>query len=97
VRGNDTWLHARDVPGAYVFIRSLPGKSVPLEALLDAANLALHYSKARGSGKGDVYYTQVKYLRRARGGAPGLVLPTQEKNLQVRLDPQRLARLLGSS
>jgi predicted ribosome quality control (RQC) complex YloA/Tae2 family protein len=97
VRGNDTWLHARDVPGAYVFIRSLPGKSVPLEALLDAANLALHYSKARGSGKGDVYYTQVKYLRRARGGAPGLVLPTQEKNLQVRLDPQRLARLLGAS
>jgi predicted ribosome quality control (RQC) complex YloA/Tae2 family protein len=96
VRGNDTWLHARDVPGAYVFIRSLPGKSVPLEALLDAANLALHYSKARGSGKGDVYYTQVKYLRRARGGAPGLVLPTQEKNLQVRLDPQRLARLLGA-
>ena len=97
VRGNDTWLHARDVPGAYVFIRSLPGKSVPLEALLDAANLALHYSKARGSGKGDVYYTQVKYLRRARGGAPGLVLPTQEKNLHVRLDPQRLARLLGAS
>jgi predicted ribosome quality control (RQC) complex YloA/Tae2 family protein len=96
VRGNDTWVHARDAPGAYVFIRSLPGKSVPLDALLDAANLALHYSKARGSAKGDVYYTQVKYLRRARDGAPGLVLPTQEKNLQVRLDPQRLARLLGA-
>jgi predicted ribosome quality control (RQC) complex YloA/Tae2 family protein len=95
VRGNDTWVHARDVPGAYVFIRSQPGKSVPLDALLDAANLALHYSKARGSGKGDVYYTQVKYLRRARDGAPGLVLPTQEKNLHVRLDPRRLARLLG--
>ena len=96
VRGNDTWVHARDAPGAYVFIRALPGKSVPLEALLDAANLALHYSKARGSGQGDVYYTQVKYLRRARDGTPGLVLPTQEKNLHVRLDPQRLARLLGS-
>jgi len=96
VRGNDTWVHARDAPGAYVFIRSLPGKSVPLDTLLDAANLALHFSKARGSGKGDVYYTQVKYLRRARDGAPGLVLPTQEKNLHVRLDPQRLARLLGS-
>jgi predicted ribosome quality control (RQC) complex YloA/Tae2 family protein len=95
VRGNDTWVHARDAPGAYVFIRSLPGKSVPLDVLLDAANLALHYSKARGSGKGEVYYTQVKYLRRARDGAPGLVLPTQEKNLHVRLDPRRLARLLG--
>ncbi len=29
VRGNDTWVHARDVPGAYVFIRSLPGKAAP--------------------------------------------------------------------
>ena len=96
VRGNDTWVHARDAPGAYVFIRSLPGKSVPLDTLLDAANLALHYSKARGSGRGDVYYTQVKYLRRAKDGPAGLVLPTQEKNLRVRLDPQRLARLLGA-
>ncbi len=96
VRGNDTWVHARDAPGAYVFIRSLPGKSVPLDTLLDAANLALHYSKAKGSGKGDVYYTQVKYLRRAKEGPPGLVLPTQERNLHVRLDPQRLARLLDS-
>jgi predicted ribosome quality control (RQC) complex YloA/Tae2 family protein len=96
VRGNDTWVHSRDSPGAYVFIRTPAGKSVPLDTLLDAANLALHYSKARSSGKGDVYYTRVKYLRRAREGPPGLVLPTQEKNLRVRLDPQRLARLLGS-
>jgi predicted ribosome quality control (RQC) complex YloA/Tae2 family protein len=96
VRGNDTWLHARDAPGAYVFIRGLPGKSVPLDTLLDAANLALHYSKAKGSGRGDVYYTQVKHLRRARNGPAGLVLPTQEKNLHVRLDPRRLARLLGA-
>jgi predicted ribosome quality control (RQC) complex YloA/Tae2 family protein len=96
VRANDTWVHARDAPGAYVFIRSLPGKSVPLDTLLDAANLALHYSKARGSGRGNVYYTQVKYLRRAKEGPPGLVLPTQEKNLHVRLEPQRLARLLGA-
>jgi predicted ribosome quality control (RQC) complex YloA/Tae2 family protein len=96
VRGNDTWLHARDAPGAYVFIRALPGKSVPLDTLLDAANLALHYSKAKGSGRGDVYYTQVKYLRRAREAKAGLVLPTQEKNLHVRLDPERLRRLLGA-
>lgn len=95
VRGNDFWLHARDVPGAYVFVRAPSGKSVPLDALLDAANLALHFSKARSSGKGEVYYTRVKYLRRARDGAPGLVLPTQEKNLHVRLEPERLARLLG--
>jgi predicted ribosome quality control (RQC) complex YloA/Tae2 family protein len=93
VKGNDTWLHARDYPGAYVFIRAIPGKSVPLHTLLDGANLAVLYSKARGSGRGDVYYTQVKYLRRAKGGKTGTVLPTQEKNLQVAVDPARIRRL----
>lgn len=96
VRGNDTWVHARDFPGAYVFIRAPAGKSVPLETLLDAAALALHFSKGRSSGRGDVYYTQVKHLRRAREGKPGLVIPTREKNLHVRLESTRLERLLGS-
>ncbi|MBN1837737.1 MAG: NFACT family protein [Spirochaetales bacterium] len=93
VKGNDTWLHARDFPGSYVFVRALPGKSVPLDTLLDAGNLAVLYSKGRGSARGDVYYTQVKYLRRAKGGKTGTVLPTHEKNLQVVLDPARLRRL----
>ncbi len=93
VRGNDTWLHARDYPGAYVFIRALPGKSIPLEVLLDAGNLALFYSKARSGGRGELYYTQVKYLRRAKDGPLGLVLPTQEKNLSIVLEEQRLHRL----
>lgn len=95
VRGNDTWLHARDYPGAYVFIRAVPGKSIPLETLLDAASLALHYSKGKASGQGDVYYTQVKFLRRVREGKAGQVIPAQEKNLFVKLDPQRLQRLLS--
>jgi predicted ribosome quality control (RQC) complex YloA/Tae2 family protein len=93
VKGNDWWLHARDYAGGYVFIRNQPGKSVPLEVLLDAGNLALFYSKGRNNGKGDLYYTQVKYLRRAKDGPTGLVLPTQEKNLHVELDQDRLRRL----
>jgi predicted ribosome quality control (RQC) complex YloA/Tae2 family protein len=93
IRGNDTWLHARDYPGAYVFIRSIPGKSIPLEILLDAATLALVYSKAKDSGQGDVFYTQVKYLKRVKEAKTGLVIPTQEKNLHVEIDPNRLRRL----
>jgi predicted ribosome quality control (RQC) complex YloA/Tae2 family protein len=93
VRGNDTWFHCRDYPGAYVFVRSLPGKSVPLEVMLDAANLAIHYSKAKASGAADVYYTAVKYLRRPRDGPVGLVLPTMERNLHVRHEPERIERL----
>ena len=86
VKGNDLWLHARDFPGSYVFIKNKPGKTVPLDILLDAGNLAIFYSKGRNSGKGDLFYTHVKYLRRPKNGPKGLVLPTQEKNLHVKVD-----------
>ena len=94
-KGNDLWLHTRDHPGGFVFVRSRGGKSVPLEVLLDAGNLAVYFSKARAGGRADLYYTQVKHLRRAKDGKRGLVLPTQEKNLAIDLDAARLARLLG--
>jgi predicted ribosome quality control (RQC) complex YloA/Tae2 family protein len=93
VRGNDTWLHARDYPGGYVFIRSIPGKSIPLDTLLDAANLALLYSKGKDSGLGEVFYTQAKYLKRIKDAKTGRVIPTHEKNLHVRLDSGRIRRL----
>ncbi len=94
-RGNDIWMHTRDVPGGYVFIRSRRGVTVPLDVLLDAANLAIHFSRAKNNGHADLYYTQVKYLRRPRQGPTGLVLPTQEKNLHVSADEHRLSRMLG--
>jgi predicted ribosome quality control (RQC) complex YloA/Tae2 family protein len=95
VRGNDLWLHVRDYPGSYVFIKTKPKKSVPLDTLLDAGNLAMFYSKARKSLQAELYYTSVKYLRRIREGKKGLVIPTQEKNLSIRLDPQRLEKLMA--
>lgn len=93
VRGADLWLHVRDYAGAYVFVKSRAGKSYPLDILLDAGNLALYYSKGREAGSGDLYYTQAKYLRRAKDGPKGLVLPSQEKNLHVVLDEARLRSL----
>jgi len=98
-RGNDLWLHVRDYPGSHVFIRYPRGKSVPLEILLDAGNLALSYSKAKASKEADLYYTRVKYLRRPKAsraeknpksGKTATVLPTHEKNLHIKLDENRL-------
>jgi predicted ribosome quality control (RQC) complex YloA/Tae2 family protein len=93
VKGGDLWLHARDFPGSYVFIKQRPGKSFPLEIMLDAGNLAIFYSKGRNNAGGDLFYTQVKYLRRAKNGPKGLVIPTQEKNLHIQLDEKRLKEL----
>ena len=93
VKGNDLWLHARDYHGSYVFIRQRAGKTVPLDILLDAGNLAVFYSKGRNNGEGDLFYTPVKYLRRAKDGPKGLVIPTQEKNLHIKVDETRLRSL----
>ncbi len=93
VKGMDLWLHARDFPGSYVFIKGRSGKSVPLDILIDGGNLALFYSKGRNSAEGDLFYTPVKFLRRAKNGPKGLVIPTQEKNLHIKLDEQRLKEL----
>ncbi|MBI9105898.1 MAG: NFACT family protein [Spirochaetales bacterium] len=95
VRGNDIWLHTRDYPGGYVFIKTIRGKSVPLETMLDAGNLALYYSKGKTAGKGELYYTQVKYLRRPKDGKKGLVIPTHEKNLSVILEQARLNSMMN--
>jgi predicted ribosome quality control (RQC) complex YloA/Tae2 family protein len=93
VKGNDLWLHVRDYPGSYVFIKQRAGKTVPLDILLDAGNLAIFYSKGRNNGEGDLFYTPVKYLRRAKNGPKGLVIPTQEKNLHVKIEAERLRDL----
>jgi predicted ribosome quality control (RQC) complex YloA/Tae2 family protein len=95
-RGNDWWMHTRDVPGGYVFIKALAGKTIPLETILDAGNLAVLYSKAKEARKADLYYTQVKHLRRPKGGKKGMVLPTQEKNVSIQLDEERIKRLFST-
>jgi predicted ribosome quality control (RQC) complex YloA/Tae2 family protein len=61
--------------------------------MLDAGTLALFYSKGRNNGAGDLFYTQVKYLRRAKNAPKGLVIPTQEKNLSVKIEETRLKEL----
>lgn len=94
-KGRDHWIHTRDVPGGFVFVRCPAKKSVPLDVLLDAAQLAAHFSKARGRGKVDLYWTRVKYLRRVKDGGTGRVIPTQERNLSIETDPDRVRRLLG--
>lgn len=97
VKGLDMWFHTRDYAGGYVFVKNRPGKTIPLSIMLCAGNLAVYHSKARKAGKADLYYTQVKHLRRAKNGPKGLVLPSQEKNLLVQLDKEILQKLEAAS
>lgn len=92
-KSEDLWLHAHGSPGSHVVVRLEKGADPPPETLKDAATLALLYSDLKKSGKGEVIYTRRKWVRKAKGQAPGAVTVTQEKALYVTLDPRRLSAM----
>ena len=92
-KSDDLWLHARGMPGSHVVVRLGKGTDPPPETLRDAAMLALLYSDLKKSGKGEVIYTRRKWVKKAKGQAPGAVIVTQEKSLHVSLEKNRLEAL----
>ncbi len=95
-RPHHLWMHARGVPGAHVVVPLDRGADVEQETLLDAAHLALHFSRLAGEPRGEVAWTRARLVKRVKGGAPGQVTYTGEKVLGVRMEPARLERLLRS-
>ncbi|RPH70605.1 MAG: DUF814 domain-containing protein [Myxococcaceae bacterium] len=95
-RPHHLWMHARGVPGAHVVVPLDRGEEVGQEALLDAAHLALHFSRLAGEPRGEVAWTRARLVKRVKGGAPGQVTYTGEKVLALRVEPARLERLLRS-
>jgi predicted ribosome quality control (RQC) complex YloA/Tae2 family protein len=80
--GNDMWLHARGVPGAHVIVKTTTGDpSAP--TLAKIAGLAAYYSQSRYAGKVHVDYTRRRYVRKVKGGPPGLVTYINEETLTV--------------
>jgi len=96
-KSDDLWLHARGTPGSHVVVRLEKGTDPPPETIRDAATLALLYSDLKKSGKGDVIYTRRKWVKKAKGQAPGAVIVTQEKSLHVSLEKKRLDVLKARS
>ena len=96
--GNDLWLHVGGGrPGSHVVVRMPKQKTASLETLLDAATLAVYYSKSRGEERIEVVYTFRKNIKKPKGLPPGAVVPAQTKAITVFADKDRLARLLNSS
>ncbi|HLR54156.1 MAG TPA: NFACT RNA binding domain-containing protein [Pseudogracilibacillus sp.] len=84
---NDTWLHTLDIPGSHVVIKH----DHPSEATLnEAAMIAAHFSKARGSASVPVDYTLIKYVKKPSGAKPGFVTYTQQKTLYVTPDETKI-------
>ncbi|HSU94599.1 MAG TPA: NFACT RNA binding domain-containing protein [Gemmatimonadaceae bacterium] len=89
----DVWLHARDATGAHVVLRWSRDEPPPARDLEEAAVLAAWHSKSRGSGLVPVDWTRRRYVRKAKGGTPGLVLVQRSETIFVKPD-ERVERRL---
>lgn len=93
-RYNDTWFHTKDIPGSHVVLQN-GGTEPSEEDILLAASLAAHFSKARGSSKIPVDYTEIRYVKKPSGSKPGFVIFTNQKTLYITPDEAKLAPILA--
>lgn len=97
-RPHNLWLHARGASGAHVVVPvDSEHSEISSDLLIDAAHLALYHSQFKNEARGEVSYTRARNVRRQKGGPPGQVTYTQEKTIMVRIEPDRLARLLRTA
>ncbi|MBC7389635.1 MAG: DUF814 domain-containing protein [Opitutaceae bacterium] len=80
---NDLWLHARGFAGSHVIIKNIAGTLVPQNVIEKAASLAAYYSKGKTNNLCPVIVTERKYVRKAKGMAPGQVIVDKEKTIMV--------------
>lgn len=95
-KGNDLWFHAKGTPGAHVVLRK-NSTAVDPQALIDAATLAAHFSDQKHEAVVEVHYCERRYVQKRRGSPAGQVELLRETVLALRLEPQRVERLLATS
>ena len=78
---DEWWLHAKDMPGSHVIVKSARPSD---ETLLFAARLAAKYSKGSASSSVPVDYTQRRHVKKPGGAKPGFVIYTHQKTLLVK-------------
>ena len=90
-RGDDTWLHAKDMPGSHVVIAS--EEVVPDSTLREAVLLAAYYSKGSASSRVPVDYTLRRYVKKPGGTPVGYFTYTQQETMWVVPDETAVKRL----
>lgn len=93
-RGNDLWLHTADSPGSHVILRTARNVEPHPEDILDAAHLAAHFSPLKDARRVAIHVVQRKHIRKPKGAPAGLVQVGAGKVRQIRVEADRLERLL---
>ncbi len=81
-RDNDIWLHAKDIHGSHVILRT-NGEMPKISTIEKAAKLAAYHSKAKYSSHVPVDYCFVKFVKKPKGSAPGYVIYSNNKTVFV--------------
>jgi fibronectin-binding protein A (FbpA)/ribosomal quality control pathway NFACT family protein len=82
---HDFWFHVVGAPGSHVILRRPTRNSKPRPTtLVEAAQIAAFFSKARKQTRVPVIYTERKFVTKPRRGKPGQALCTRERELIVR-------------
>ena len=94
---DDTWLHARGVPGSHVVIRWRSPDSPEFPDTVEAAAaLAAWYSAARESGGVEVDVARRRHVRKIKGAGPGMVTYRNERTIRVQpAAEERLRHILS--
>jgi predicted ribosome quality control (RQC) complex YloA/Tae2 family protein len=95
-RGKDLFFHVEASPGSHVVLRTEGREDAPPESLLEAAELAVHFSSAKNAGRADVHVAAIKDVSKPKGSKPGLVHVHRGRTLHLRRDPKRLERVLAA-
>jgi len=89
---HDYWFHSRIYHGAHVLLRCFKKQEPGPELINLCCNLAAGYSKAKNSANVPVDYTQIRYVRKPRKSAPGLVIYTNHHSVYATPIDIRAAR-----
>ena len=95
-RGHDVFLHVEGGAGSHVILRTEGRTDPPQESLLDACELALHFSKQRGAPRAAIHLAPIKDVTKPRGAKAGLVHVRGGREFMLRHEPARLARILAT-
>ena len=95
-RGRDLFFHLEGSPGSHVILRTEGRGDPPSESLLEAGELAVHFSKQKNSTRASVHVAPIKHVSKPSGTKPGLVYVHRGRSIDLRRDPARLKRILDA-
>jgi predicted ribosome quality control (RQC) complex YloA/Tae2 family protein len=95
-RGRDLFFHLEGSPGSHVILRTEGRGDPPSESLLEAGELAVHFSKQKSSTRASVHIAPIKHVSKPAGTKPGLVYVHRGRSIDLRRDPSRLKRILDA-